>query len=50
MGTEGVHPVTTRSLDLDPGQSIETVTYLVLAAGLDQARLYRHLSEVGGLA
>ncbi|MFL6180515.1 MAG: GNAT family N-acetyltransferase, partial [Actinomycetes bacterium] len=50
MGNEGVHPSTTHSLDVAPGQSLETVTYLVLAENIDQARLYRHLSEVGGLA
>jgi hypothetical protein len=50
MGNEGVHPAATRSLELEPGQSLELVVYLVFAADVGQARLYRHLAQVGGLA
>ena len=50
MGLEGVHPMVSRRLVLEPGQSREIVAYLILADGIDQARLYRHLSEVGTLA
>jgi hypothetical protein len=50
MGNEGVHPNVHTRLDLDPGDSLESVCYLVVADDVAQAKLYRELAKVGGLA
>jgi GNAT superfamily N-acetyltransferase len=49
-GLAGAHPYVVRPVALDPGASVETVGYLAVADGLEQARLYQYLSEGGGLA
>jgi RimJ/RimL family protein N-acetyltransferase len=50
MGHEGVHPGISRSLALAPGEVVESVAYLVVADDVAQARLYRVLTQAGGLA
>jgi hypothetical protein len=50
MGLEGAHPGITFRVALEPGEALEGVGYLVLADGLEQARLYRSLADVGDLA
>jgi RimJ/RimL family protein N-acetyltransferase len=47
MGLEGVHPDVHRDFDLAPGEALELVSYLVLAADLDEARRYRVLAGAG---
>jgi GNAT superfamily N-acetyltransferase len=49
LGVEGIGVYTSAEVDLAPGESAEDVAYLVVASDLAQARLYRALSEVGGL-
>jgi hypothetical protein len=47
MGLEGVHPNTQLSFDLAPGEARESVTYLIVADSLEEARRYRFLAGAG---
>ncbi|MDQ3699725.1 MAG: GNAT family N-acetyltransferase [Chloroflexota bacterium] len=47
MGLEGAHPEVEHSLSMAPGEVVESVTYLAVAADLDEARRYRALAGVG---
>jgi RimJ/RimL family protein N-acetyltransferase len=49
MGLEGAHPVLGFRVRLAPGESLESVGYIVLAEDVDQARLYRTLRSAGQL-
>ncbi|MGH2366700.1 MAG: hypothetical protein ACRDI2_00750, partial [Chloroflexota bacterium] len=49
MGLEGAHPDVAHTLNLAPGEALESVTYLAVCDDLAQARLYRYLAEAGGL-
>lgn len=48
MGLEGAHPEVEHDLSMAPGETLESVTYLAVAADLDEARRYRALAG-GGL-
>jgi hypothetical protein len=50
MGLEGAHPGIQFRITLAPGEALDGVGYLALADNLDQAKLYRSLADVGGLA
>lgn len=50
LGLEGPHPSTIFPISLAPDEALEGVAYLVVADDLVQARLYRFLSDAGGLA
>lgn len=47
MGLEGVHPSAQLSFDLAPGETRESVTYLIVADSLEEARRYRFLAGAG---
>jgi hypothetical protein len=49
MGLEGAHPVLGFRLRLAPGETFESVGYVVVAEDVAQARLYRTLRSAGSL-
>lgn len=49
LGLEGIGVHTSARVDLAPGEATEDVAYLVIAADVEQARLYRVLSDIDGL-
>jgi hypothetical protein len=49
MGLEGAHPAISFGLRLKPGETFESVGYVVVAEDVAQARLYRTLRSAGDL-
>ena len=49
MGLEGVHPALSFALRLAPGETFDSVGYVVLAEDVAQARCYRTLRTAGAL-